>query len=215
MLEIRATLVVASSVKPAETLDSIRWCTRQVRFTGGAIWFTDAVSRCQEAVVVPARINSLDEYSLFMLQHLPLYRHLFKEHHILVIQPDSLVVNPGAWHNSLLEFDYIGAPWPDGTVGNGGFSLRSIRLLDCLHRLSWEISHGQRRSLAEDAVICREFRQRLELFGCRFPDSSEAERFATEAAPNTHFEYKGSFGVHGLSSMRSALEIARRNGLAV
>jgi hypothetical protein len=209
MTTIRATLVIVSSIKPAETLEVIRSCSRQVRFTGGVIWFTDTVSQCAEATVVPVRIGSLDEYSLFMLHNLPLYRRLFREHHLLVAQPDSLIVNPTAWHDFLLDFDYIGAPWPDGTVGNGGFSLRSLKLLDCLHRLSWEIAHTPRRDEAEDAVISREMAPRLKLMGCRFPEAREAARFSTEAWPERPYRYEGSFGVHGTPAVQAALASLR------
>jgi hypothetical protein len=199
-------------VKAAETLRAIQWCLRQMPIRGGAIWFTDAVVSCTEAKIIPFGIRSLDDYSKFMLHHLPLYGDLFTEDHILVVQPDSLIVNPAAWHDFLLEYDYIGAPWPDGTVGNGGFSLRSRRLLDCLHRLSWEVSHTPRQNKTEDWIISRELRGRLEFLGCRFPSAADAARFSTEPRPDHPYKYEGSFGVHGSEAIKAALECVRRDG---
>ena len=54
--------------------------------------------------------------------------------HALCIQWDGYVLNAQAWDASFLDYDYIGSVWPqfgDGhRVGNGGFSLRSKRLLE-------------------------------------------------------------------------------------
>ncbi len=56
----------------------------------------------------------------------------------LLIHDDSCVVNPEMWTDEFLDYDYIGAPWPEGSqpyrVGNGGFSLRSKRLLDVFNK---------------------------------------------------------------------------------
>ncbi len=86
-------------------------------------------------------------YSKFMLQDL--YKFVDTKF-CLVIQSDGFVINPNLWTNQFLEYDYIGAPWPNeisvynasinkidlakNRVGNGGFSLRSKRLLEvCSH----------------------------------------------------------------------------------
>jgi len=80
-----------------------------------------------------------------------------KTSHVLSIQYDSWIVNPSAWTDEFLEYDYIGAPWswfPDKNVGNSGFCLRSRRLLEFLaaHREAFPIK------LPEDVSLCREYR---------------------------------------------------------
>ena len=60
-----------------------------------------------------------------------------------------------------LNYDYIGAPWPhhqDFNVGNGGFSMRSAKLINAVQNF---ISPDDLNS-AEDVVICRYLRARLE-----------------------------------------------------
>lgn len=55
--------------------------------------------------------------------------------YVLIIQYDGFILNPDAWTDEFLEYDYIGAPWwytDDCNVGNGGFSLRSKKLLEIL-----------------------------------------------------------------------------------
>ena len=49
-------------------------------------------------------------YSKFMLQDL--YKFVDTKF-CLVIQSDGFVINPNLWTNQFLEYDYIGAPWPN------------------------------------------------------------------------------------------------------
>ena len=81
-------------------------------------------------VVRIGRLKSASEYSFFVLKALHEY---VETQHCLLVQWDGFVTNANAWRPDFLAFDYIGAPWPqfsDGrNVGNGGFSLRSRKLL--------------------------------------------------------------------------------------
>ena len=45
--------------------------------------------------------------------------------HVLIFQSDSILCAGSPYSvDDFLEYDYIGAPWPEGKVGNGGLSLR-------------------------------------------------------------------------------------------
>ena len=103
-----------------------------------ALLLTDALppgTAAPEGIeVVPiAAIDSRDAYSEFVLKSL--LPHVATSH-VLLVQWDGYVINPAAWDPAFLECDYIGATWhwhDDGMrVGNGGFSLRSRRLLQAL-----------------------------------------------------------------------------------
>ena len=129
-------------------------------------------------------------YSGFMLTGLA--DHV-RTSHALVVQWDGFPTRAAGWDPRFLDFDYIGAPWPGAppgaTVGNGGFSLRSRRLLEAL------TEPGMVRSHPEDLAICVANRPRLESeFGIRFAPIEVAERFSYERLPPTG----GSFGFHGL-----------------
>jgi hypothetical protein len=133
------------------------------------------------------RIGSKAEYSRFMVESLP---RLVKGvgGHVLVVQRDGVVANPDAWEPGFLDYDYVGAPWPDGVVGNGGFSLRSARLLAALPELG--PCQGP-----EDEHICRVHRAELESMGMRFAPREVAARFSWErncANPC----YRGAYGIH-------------------
>lgn len=119
-----------------------------------------------------------------------LARHVTTSH-TLCVQWDGFVLDGGAWDPEFLDHDYIGAPWPhfgDGhNVGNGGFSLRSRRLLEACHDLPFD---GMR---AEDVMICRRWRPELERRGHRFAPELVARRFSFERTPPEGNE----FGFHG------------------
>jgi hypothetical protein len=133
-------------------------------------------------------ISSRAEYSRFMLRDLA--AHLATGH-ALCVQWDGYVLNPGRWDPAFLTYDYIGAPWPqfaDGMrVGNGGFSLRSRRLVEACAAIP--VSDEP-----EDVAICRTHRRLLEeRFGLRFAPEEVARRFAYERMSPTGEE----FGFHG------------------
>lgn len=189
------TLCAATSVNVEATLAAIEATTDQVLFKE-IILFTDAdpKRKSRKTRIVPiARLGSGADYSRFLLKELG--EHITTEH-CLVIQWDGFVVNASAWDPSFLDYDYIGAPWPqfdDGhDVGNGGFSLRSRRLLDACRSAEFVGTHP------EDVAICRTNRGLLEQrYGIRFADRATAERFSFErsapAAP--------TFGFHGVFNM--------------
>lgn len=132
-------------------------------------------------------------YSKFCIEKMNSY---IDTEFVLVIQPDGFILNPDGWDNTFMEYDYIGAPWPYShlDVGNGGFSLRSKKLLDILARHShqFEVQHP------EDAVICRYYRDWLEnRYGIKFAPRELAEKFSLEAYGAKSKVYNGQFGFHG------------------
>jgi hypothetical protein len=112
----------------------------------------------------------------------------------LIVQWDGFVLDGQRWDPDFAGYDYVGAPWPHlgNLVGNGGFSLRSRKLLRAVRKLRRTRTEGEP---AEDLQICVTLRPRLEAMGLRFPDAAVASRFAVETpGPNGRIE---SFGFHG------------------
>ena len=151
-----------------------------------------------------APLSSREDYSQFVLKSL---RGYLATSHVLLVQWDGFVVNPQAWTDEFLACDYLGAKWfwyNDGMrVGNGGFSLRSRRLLDALADPRIALQG------AEDETIGRVHRPLLEReHGIRFGSEALADRFAFEAA----YPIGKPFGFHGLFNFCRVLpssEIAR------
>lgn len=152
------------------------------------------------------RIASRRDYSRFMLQGLA---GEIRTSHALCVQWDGFVLDGANWNPAFLDYDYIGAPWPhfkDGhNVGNGGFSLRSRRLLEACATLPFD---GMQ---AEDIVISRLCRPSLEGSGLRFAPESLARDFAYERTRRSgrEFGFHGAFNLVDYLSANDALQLYR------
>jgi predicted O-linked N-acetylglucosamine transferase (SPINDLY family) len=183
------TLACVDCLVPELAIRAIERCRRLCRFAR-AVLFTDRAIEADgiDVVQIPP-IRSRDEYSEFMLKSLV---HHIATDHALVVQWDGFVVNPAAWTDEFLQYDYAGAPWPSEwghQVGNGGFSLRSRRLLRAL------ADPRVRRTQNEDMDICQTYRGLLESeYGIRFAPVALAERFSFEVLPPNG----RPFGFHAL-----------------
>ena len=118
--------------------------------------------------------------------------------HVLIIQWDSFILHPELWTHDFLQYDYIGAVWPhhpDTPVGNGGFSLRSVKLLEALE------SPAISRRHPEDFCICVDNKAHLENeFGIQFAPTNIAEQFSVERS-----DWHPAFGFHGFFNFGKAL----------
>jgi hypothetical protein len=153
----------------------------------------DPMSEPVRHVPIPD-IASVAEYSRFMVRELGAY---FSGSHVLIVQWDGFITDACRWDPRFLEYDYVGAPWKDGTVGNGGFSLRSRRLVDALRAMETPETHP------EDDCICKRYRPELESrFGIRFAPLELARNFSWEAADPGH----STFGLHGFFNFHRALD---------
>lgn len=144
------------------------------------------------------------DYSRFVLKEL---HHHIATPHALIVQADGFVLRPDLWEDGWLQFDYIGAPWPPQLrvgkyvlepccrVGNGGFSLRSKRLLEMTSPIDMSTLHFP--SVSEDLVICHVLHDYLTGRGIRFADIDTAARFAIEAPVSSTHRLGECFGFHG------------------
>ncbi len=139
-----------------------------------------------------------------------LYKFI-KTPYILLIHPDGFVVNPDLWQDDFLNFDYIGAPWPNPKdnysyrtsnneivkVGNS-VSIRSRELLMLPSKLNlkWEPYYG---FYHEDGFLCAMNRDILKANGMKFADEKIAYRFSIETKLSK-FRTKKSFVFHKWNS---------------
>ncbi len=148
-----------------------------------------------ELVEIPA-LTSIDDYSRFVLKGLAPHLHTS---HMLLIQWDGFVRDAGLWRDEFLDFDYIGAPWVSGElagqVGNGGFTLRSKRLLDALKSERYP-AHNP-----EDVCLAVTHRAALEAHDdIHFADLATAQTFACERGP-----WRAAFGFHAMFNLPHVL----------
>ena len=193
------TLCAVSSVNVIATIAALRTSLEQIQFSE-CLLFTDApISPRPPGIrVVPiAPLTSAQAYSEFVLHSLA--DHI-RTSHCLVVQWDGFVLDSRQWDDGFLTVDYVGSPWPqfsdERSVGNGGFSLRSRRLLYACRDPRFVGSHP------EDVSICRTNRGLLEkAHDIRFADLPTAERFSYERTTPPG----PTFGFHGIFNMIPAL----------
>jgi len=190
------------------------------------------------------------EYGLFVLYSLG---EFIETDFALIVQDDGWILDAGNWRSEFLNYDYLGAPvhfarikQDDGrllyrrgfswiadmangamveNVYNGGFSLRSRRLLNAPRLLGLDfcipapnISQAAPYSMQwdsdaalEDVWLCLTAREKLEHEGMRFPELEVAKNFSIEhAAPLLHSadSIQNIFGHH--SKIRKIGDLNRR-----
>jgi len=111
---------------------------------------------------------------------------------VLIFQQDGFIVNPDRWNPEFLNYDYIGAPWgpiKSPSVGNGGFSLRSRKLLKRVKSVSCP------QECNEDGVFCS-LAPQLEREGFRYAPVDVARRFSIEMKIDGEHLASECFGQH-------------------
>jgi hypothetical protein len=161
-------LAVDTSAKAYLAELAIERCLEQATFDDVKLLTTDTSLR--HAVRINP-IDNLEAYSRFCIREM--VEHV-QTSHVLVVQWDGYVLRGEAWSPDFLKYDYIGPPWlPSRHVGNGGFSLRSKRLLNTLLTIP-----GPEHP--EDAFICNQHRPRLAQAGIQFAPYPVAAQFGFE-----------------------------------
>ena len=161
--------------------------------------FSDDQTRWRENEIIKIpEIKTTADYNRVIFFELPKY---LKTDYAIFIQYDGFVISGKHFSEFFLNYDYIGAPWPhhqDFNVGNGGFSMRSARLVNAVQNF---ILPDDLNS-AEDLVICRYLRARLQdKIGLKFAPKSMAEKFSYEMYTVSH----KTFGFHGLFNLPSIM----------
>lgn len=199
------SLICVDTRHPDQAWWAIQRCQASVAFAATTFfcplgWVPPSIvgGQASDAALHPiAAIRGIEGYNRFMLMELA--QHV-QTSHALVMQWDGFVSDPARWSAEFLDWDYIGAPWyhggSAGSVGNGGFSLRSRKLLQALR----EIDHPDSRE-PEDMAICVTLRPKLEaMYGIRFAPLEVAQRFACE-----YGVFRNTFGFHGMHNFAHVL----------
>lgn len=136
------------------------------------------------------------DYSRFVLYELVNY---IESDFCIIVHADGYITNAERWDDDFLNYDYIGSPWKkigDGydnrRVGNGGFSLRSKRLLEYCKYTNHKLNSN------EDILICKVYGQALEKLGIKFAPIEVASKFAQEEVlDDIDVDVRDCFGFHG------------------
>ncbi len=188
-------LVCVDCVNAVGAVQAIEYSKRECGFADTLLLTSLDIDRPYVRNIPP--VTSVRAYSSFIVNEL--HKHI-QTSHCLIVQHDGWLCNPYAWRNEWLAYDYVGGNthWtgagPDGVGGNGGFSLRSRKLLamggDFINKTFGchpedvyfsSSRHGRktsRRAMFEEA-------------GCRFAPRSEQQTFCNE-----RMLWAGEFGHH-------------------
>jgi len=188
------TICAVDSVNVALTARALRLSMERCDF-GDAILFTHAPTAGPFRSVAIRPVSSTAEYSRFVFKQLP--DHI-RTSRVLIVQWDGHVTDPSAWRPEFLNYDYIGAKWPQVTdgmsVGNGGFSLRSHRFMQAMALDRFPLDD----LVPSDWLVCRSYRPSLESeWGVRFAPAAVADTFSHE----TGSALQPTFGFHGMGHL--------------
>lgn len=211
------TPTIKSLKKTLETLGKIPDLDIKTVYWFSDVDFPDQIDYNVKWIKINRFKKYTDEYNYITLKLVP---HIAVEDFNLIIHPDGMAINADAWDTEFLTYDYLGARWGDGLVGNGGFTLRSRKLYDALidlnvmyhtsqfaddiknhMQLGVNDSFGD-RVVPEDNIICKIYRNTLEKnYGIKFPHGDIVEKFSIEHNMGSPWLGKslGFHGKHGIS----------------
>lgn len=190
------TLVAVSGIDPRGAMKALEISMRGIDYHEVVLIAHDRPLNLNKKIVFkqckPSELKSKDpknknDYSKFIAYDLC---HYINSDYAIIVHNDAYVLRPHQWVDRFLDYDYIGAPWPrdvhftdDGMnvrVGNGGFSLRSKKLLGALNKLALPFTDNGTGFYNEDGVICVYYRKELEKYGIKFAPVEVASRFSRE-----------------------------------
>jgi hypothetical protein len=200
------TLVSVTGINHVESVNSLIQCSRFFEFNSIKFLSNLKPPNCVDTIefIEIDALNSKNMYSWFVLYELQKY---VTTDYCLVTQYDSCINHPEMWSWEFLNYDYIGAPWPimdryingfgeQCRVGNGGFSLRSKKLLEQPTQLNipFDLSEWGEPSNNEDLNICV-FNKHL-YKNIKIAPLDIAVRFSHEV-PIPEIKNTVAFGKHG------------------
>ena len=213
------TLLAVTSVEIEQHQISLKISSQNIEF--GAVKLLSSSlpeKKYSDIEYVSIKPTSWPDQNRFLMEDLHKY---FETSHCLYVEADSFVVNADLWKEEFLEFDYIGAPWPDkiqmnpslilnnriqmnpnlilnmkeNCVGNGGFSLRSRKLLKTTAKINFDSLKFPIEN--EDVIICHYLYKEMIDKGIRFAPPKLAAQFAMEGWHHLYGQDVNSvFGFH-------------------
>lgn len=180
----KVTLVAVDCIDIERLSATSEVCQKFIQF--GQVKLLSHLHCDNEHLIKIDHINTHAAYNYFVMKKL--YNYIDTEY-LLIFQTDGFILNPFAWSDQFLEYDYIGAPWwynDDCNVGNGGFSLRTRRLMEAI-ALDDSITDCH----LEDHSICRIYGRYLKEKGFTFAPDDVARKFSVESE-----KWDKQFGFH-------------------
>ena len=167
----------------------------QKNFNFAKVVILSSIPDTDPRVVSIPEIKDGKIYSLFYIKEM--YKYV-NTPLALTFHHDGFIANPEAWEDEFLKYDYLGSPWrhPNAPTagGNGGFAIRSRRLLEYISKNMEKIGGPIE---PEDAWTCRYARPFLEKEGMTFAPRELGMRWSKEG-DERGVVWNGEFGWHDL-----------------
>ena len=200
------TLVTIETRERALASMALEDCLRKVNFADVLIFtdqpadFSALIDLCNPRFVIIEDFS--DKISWSRCRWNEIAPHLATSH-LLYCEWDAFVWDASMWRDDFLQWDFIGSPWwyKDGrNVGNGGFSLRSTRLMRYVrkHRATFPCD-----TPVDDDLLCRKYRPALEEKGFMWAPQDVARNFAFECIQPDPLK---TFGFHGMFNWHIVLD---------
>lgn len=193
------TLIIIDCLNLERAQVALDICQKNVDF-GEVKLLTNLEDENDKRIIKIDKIDSIKKYSTFCIKKLNDY---VNTEYCLLIQYDGFILNANSWDNEFLKFDYLGpkdikrSKEENRIVINGGFTLRSKRLLSELQKINDEELEKE-LIYGEDYIIFR-LQNELREKGLVFPESEILDRFAIDTSLNKiDSKNINSFGFHGL-----------------
>lgn len=189
----QVTLIAVSSVKIYETIKALQYSMQDIEF-GEVILVTHKKPRNLPKGIVFKQceeITEINKFNYMMVYELDQY---VNTDYMLLVHYDGFVVNPLAWKDEFLDYDYIGSPWPLPSEGHTSYydsngeiirvgnsvSLRSKRLLEFprKHNIKWRPTPDG--DYNEDIFLCCMCKNEMESEGLKFATIDIAKYFGRE-----------------------------------
>lgn len=209
----KITIILVSDIKLNKSLEALLISTKKIQPFESLFFTSKEINLSKKnreliKIIKIEPINSLRAYSEFIIYSLHKY---IKTSHILIVQWDGYIINSKKWDSRFLDFDYIGAPFipreydinyaknKNGkffSIGNGGFSLRSKKLLEMPSKFRLK-DEKEITNFHEDGFFSVLHREFFESKGIHWAPYSIAKEFSIET-PLSISDFKmNTFGFHG------------------
>ena len=205
------------------TNESVR-TLRVLQHCASMIQFAAVVLVCR---VMPPGVNgetiqrvSDHGYATAMIWEVAGLKHYIETDFALCVHHDGYLMNPQAWRDEWLQYDFIGAPWPsspspyhpgksnypDARVGNTGFCLKSKAFMDATNgfRTDFIESCGRNdvygQKWGADTFTGQIKRTALESLGMKYAPVDVASQFSWESnIEEVPGDRLNAFGFHNFS----------------
>ena len=190
------TLLIINTHNPELAITALQYSSKHIKFNCKKILTNRIPNNITDDIeyIQISEFTTREQYSKFVLEELSNY---IETEFVMMIHDDGFIINPHLWLDEFLNYDYIGAPWPgsidqhDGRVGNGGFCIRSKKLLEFCKQFGDIPDH-------DDWIIGVTKNEYLRNNGFKFAPITLAMKFSLELEiPECTFDLSNTFGFHG------------------